>query len=309
MEQSRFNFNVVSLATACIAFAMPSLPSINHSKTRSMNPFSTVILGLSAWVLAGCASPPVLQAAKPERPTTVQYSVAQSQQLKQTNHLTQHVNAEKNIVYFQNQGGGGVGLGLLLGPLGVAANMSMIESVTKADAAQIQDKIHVNPEAVFQQAAQATGFSLSAPGSASDAQITPYLFITKTDDASLHLASCVIVESKAGEKSWTGRYLYQLPSQHSLASLAAMDTSKTDSLRAEAVEGFGKLLQHISAETAASTVKEPKITFKSGFLTPRFVFEQAGSLINVQDNMVWVRGVSGVYAVQKAQITYAPEKN
>ena len=277
-----------------------------------MNRFSMVLVGLSALVLAGCASPPVLQAAKPERPpsaTAAQYSVAQSPLLQQTNHMTQHVNAEKNIVYFQNQGGGGVGLGLLLGPLGVAANISMIEGVTKADVAQIQGKVQVNPETAFQQAAQTTGFPLTAPGHASEAQVTPYLLITKTDETTVHIASCVIVESKTGDKPWTGRYLYQLPTAYSLASLAAMDAPKTAALRTEATDGFGQLLRHIATETAASTGKEPKITFKSGFLTPRIVFEQAGSLVNVQDDVVWVRGVSGVYAVQKTQITYTAQKD
>jgi hypothetical protein len=59
----------------------------------------------------------------------------------------------RNILYFQNYGGGGAGLGLLLGPIGVAANMSMIESNTKQE--QLRDKIAIDPPAVFSAAAGA----------------------------------------------------------------------------------------------------------------------------------------------------------
>lgn len=115
--------------------------------------------------------------------------------------------------------------------------------------------------------------------------------------------------SKSGGSSWTERYLYILPAQHTLASLASLDASNTAALRQETTDGFVKLLRHLANESSQVVGSEPKITFKSNFLTPRFTFEQMGSLVGVQEDMVWVRGISGVYAIRKDQIAYQVQKN
>jgi hypothetical protein len=258
-------------------------------------------------LLTACGTPPALQGV-PAADANPRYAVARSQAVQRTDHMTQHLDSGKTIVYFQNFGGGGVGLGLL-GPLGVAANIGMIGDVTKSDVARLQGKVALNAEAAFQQAAREAGFPLQAQASPQELQVTPYLFVSKTNESTVNVSSALIVEGKTAAGPWSGRYLYQLPGDHTLATLAAMDEAKKTALQADATTGFASLLRHLSSESKAAIDKEQKITFKSAYLTPRFEFEQIGSLIAAQDDMVWLRGVGGVYAVRKTSVAYSARKD
>ena len=83
-------------------------------------------------ILTACVSVP-----PPQQPIKVNlgdsYEIYRAPLLDQTNHTLQHLNQNKDILYSQTYGGGGAGVGLLLGPLGVAANIKAIESKLSDD--------------------------------------------------------------------------------------------------------------------------------------------------------------------------------
>lgn len=274
-----------------------------------MNRLSRALLSLITVLITACAStPPALQGARPAALARQGLGLAPSAELQQTSHMKQHLDAAKSVVYFQNQGGGGAGLGVLLGPLGVAANISMIEGVTQADLARLKGRIRLDPAASFQQAAAELGMTVAATAGANDTRATPYLLVSKTDEHTLHLGSALWLEGQVAGQPWRGRYLYQLPLQYTVDSLAALDDAGQARLQAEARQGFAALLGQIQRDTPEAMAHEPRLSFTSAYLSPRFEFEQPGSLIGLKDGMVWLRSFNGVQAVQASQVSYKLDK-
>jgi hypothetical protein len=216
----------------------------------------------------------------------------------------QHLDEDRQIVYFQNYGGGGEALGLLFGPFGAAANASMIEKNTKSDVEMMYGKINVNPRTVFEEMARRQGLVLSTDPTSDNSRITPYLYISKTDGEGLLIATAIIIEQGSGADRWVGKYMYQLPATYSVGSLAELDENALADLRSATADGFLALLGHIASEGREQHLAEQQITFKSDFLNPRFDFELRGTLISFDKELVWICTVGGVYAVRKANISY-----
>ncbi len=258
--------------------------------------FSVIVTALA---LTACSAPvPKFQSAVPDAGKST-YAMASAPALATTSSTIQHLDNDKTIVYQQNYGGGGAGLGLLLGPIGVAANASMIESMTKSDAEKMREKILVKPRNVFESAARKKGVQLD---NVTDARITPYLYVSKTENDRLLVASAMIVEQAA----WSGKYMYQLPVTYSVDELAGLDGNATVQLQNAVEGGFEALLQQMQAESAASEASEKPITFKSDFVTPRFGFDMYGSLVGTDNDVVWVRTVGAVYGLRKSNVSYSP---
>lgn len=250
-------------------------------------------------VLGACASAPPLQQPL-ALPQTKNITIFRSPVLDQTAHTVQHLNEEKDIVYYQTYGGGGVGLGLL-GPFGVAANIKMIEANTMKDVGEMKGKININVAAIFQAAAMQQEFSILQGQQPSTLKLNPYLLVEKTEGDLLMLASAVIVD--AGGK-YPHKYLVQLPETYSVAALAALTEEQLSELTASVAKGYQLILDRIEREYSATPLAEQKIMFKSEFLTPRFNFEMSGSLIEESDNLVWIRMIGSVAGVMPSSVTY-----
>ncbi|MDQ0040157.1 hypothetical protein [Variovorax boronicumulans] len=269
--------------------------------------------------LAGCGTPPTYKA----RPTTGQspgtFSLAHSKAVEEERHAVRHLDAGKSIVYTQNFGGGGVALGLLLGPLGVAANAGMIDSATEADAARLRGKLSLAPRELFLDAATRQGleFADDAATTATNAtaansgpgrtQATPYLFVSKTDNERLLTAVAVRLEQGQGTDQWSGVYMYQLPSSYKLDDLARPTPEMQARLGAEAAQGFSALTAFIAKEGPAKDGQTPArpekdFTYKSDLLTPRFEIEMQARFIARSDDLIWFRTFGGVYAVRTSNI-------
>ncbi len=273
-----------------------------------MNITRVVCCALAPLLLVACGTAPRLQSLQPQTSVPASYSLALSPQIENTNHVTQHLDTEKGIVYHQNFGGGGAALGLL-GPFGVAANIAMIESNTKKDAEQLRGKVSVRPREIFAEVAKSQGLSMSPGTTEPKRSITPYLYVSKTEGEMLLLASALIIEQGTGAEKWTGRYMYQLPQKYTVSELSQLNDSTSAQLREAVATGFSLLLKNISAETPERLEQEQKILLTSDFITPRFSFEMYGSLISNGDEIVWIRTVSGVYGVRKPHITFTVDKS
>lgn len=263
---------------------------------------------LAALMLCACATgaPPAPQSAPPKALSSAGFAVARTALVDETNHMQKHVDRAKQILYFQNYGGGGVGLGVLLGPIGVAANISMIDGVTQKDVDQLKDRIAIDPGALFAEAARR--HNLPAGQGADALRVTPYLLLSKANETTVLAAAALIVEQGQGTTLWRGKYMLQLPRSYSVAELAALDAAGTEQLRQATAQGFDALLARLQAEATATPGGEKAITFKSDLLSPRFDFEMSGRLIADDGQLAWVRVIGGVFAVRKSNIQYTVAK-
>lgn len=265
-------------------------------------------VALAVAVLQGCATAPTLQGARPAAAQNQSYALAKLEAVTRTDHMTRHLDDDKSIVYFQNQGGGGAGLGVLLGPLGVAANIKMIEGVTDADVEKLKGRIKLSPALALQQAVATTPSPVQLAATQGDVKVSPFMLVSKTNDTSLHISSVVLFEGGAGQSKWTRRYQYQLPGKYTLDELAALSGPRQAELQAASVAAYAELLKHIGTESDASIALERKVTLKSPYLSPRFEFEMLGSLIGERGGRVWVRTTTGVVAVEPSELQYQFDK-
>ena len=260
--------------------------------------------------LAGCGTPPTYKL----RPVTGQspgtFSLAHSKAVEDERHGTRHLDAAKSIVYSQNFGGGGAALGLLLGPLGVAANISMIDSNTEADAVRLRGKLTLAPRELFLAAATQQGLEVvddAATGVPGRTLATPYLFVSKTDNDRLLTAAAVRLEYGQGADQWSGVYMYQLPSSYQLDDLARLTPEMQARLGTEAAQGFSALAAFIAKEAPqqdgqAKGGTEKAFSYQSDLLTPRIEIEMNGRFIARSGDLIWFRSFGGVYAVRTSNI-------
>lgn len=279
------------------------------------------IFGLMGFVcvlaLGGCVSAPVNQGPIAVRQAGSEVVLAHSALLDQTNHMAKHLDQNKTILYFQNFGGGGAAAGLLLGPLGVAANIKAIDSNTSKDVNVLLGKIAADPGLAFKSAAARSGVVMREQPDGQASRVTPYLYVVKTQQEPdvLAVAASLIVESpldKAttrknapAEPQWRHKYMYQLPGKHTPSSLAALDDAAKAALQAELDAGYSQILAMMARDTAENAAKEQKVKFKSSFLVPRFDFEQMGNLIAEEQDVVWIRNATGVYGIRRE--SYQPQ--
>lgn len=261
--------------------------------------------------LSGCASAPANQGPYALRHSNSDMALAHTAALDQTNHMVKHLDEHKRAIYFQNFGGGGAAVGLLLGPLGVAANVKAIDSATTKDVEALRGRIASNPVLAFKSAASRAGVVVHEQPNGTAARATPYLYVVKMQDEpeALSIAAALIVESPSdkpakrknapAQPQWRYKYMYQLPGKYTLASLAALDSAAQRKLDMDLDSGYAELLKIVSSDTAENAAKEKPVKFKSTFLVPRFDFEQMGNLIAEESEMVWLRNPTGVYGIQR----------
>jgi len=280
----------------------------------------TALTGVCALALGGCVSAPGNQGPIATQRANGDLALARTAALDQTNHMSKHLDANKNVVYFQNFGGGGAAAGLLLGPLGVAANIKAIDSTTNKDVEVLQGKIGSDPVRAFKSAVARSGVVFHEQPNATASRTTPYMYVVKTYDEpeSLAMAAALIVESPSDkpkqrkgaplEPQWRYKYMYQLPGKYTPDSVAAFDDSANTKLEAELEAGYAAILAMMARDTAESAAKEQKVKFKSTFLVPRFDFEQIGNLIAEEGDIVWIRNPTGVYGIRRESYQPVPQQ-
>lgn len=261
-------------------------------------------LGLVAF-LAGCASslPPLQLPSKAAGPI----EVFQNPILDRTDHTLQHLDDRKQILYAQTYGGGGVGVGLLLGPLGVAANIKAIESNTLKDTALLKNKIKLNPQELFLSAAKKANSPIAASSAPGNLKLHPYLLTEKTEGEKIMMAA-VLLGDATEKGSLPAKFLVQIPVSYTIPELSNLTPEQTKKLGDLLEKGFTTLLNRIKTEATAVPASETKVTFVSEFLTPRFKFEIQANLIEANQEFVWFRTMTGVFGVRPQDVSYKAVK-
>lgn len=258
---------------------------------------NVAVAAVALIVLGGCASPQMQ--SPPPGPASAPHLAGRSALLDHTDHMTGHLNGDKTILLFQNFGGGGAGLGLLAGPFGVMANISMIEEVTKSEVAKLNGRLNVDPVQAFREAAIAEGLHLAATGPGEAAILSPYLYVTKPRPETIAFASALLVDYAGASPRWTGKYMHQLTT--TLASETAEESLRDErvlgALKAETVAGMRALVRLYLADAGQRLAVVRKVKFTSDFVSPRFAFELAGDELKGADGRVTIRTVGGVYAL------------
>lgn len=251
--------------------------------------------------LSGCVSVPPLQA-----PTSLSssdnYQFYRDPVLDRTDHTIQHLNQTKDTLYIQNYGGGGATVGVLLGPLGVAANIKMIEGVTLKETAILKDKIRIAPQQQFLKAASEFGIQQN-PSTGTANKLNPYVLVEKTANETLKVASVILVEDLTSKFKWPKKYMVQLPVSYSIQELASLDDKKSAELEKAVQQGYSTLLARMKKESSVSLTSEEKVIVVSEFLTPRFSFEMPANLVEKDETRTWVRTAAGVFGVLNNDIT------
>ena len=266
--------------------------------------FRICILACIAALTSACGTAPSLQKAPPTGADLKAAPIVRVETTLPASHVAQYVDTEKSVLYSQNFGGGGVGLGLLLGPLGVAANMSMIEKVTMAEAEQLRGKLQITPKTLFLSAAKEAQFQVAESDTPAATRVTPLLRVSKTDETAIHLSAWLQIETGTGQQKWSAIYSHQLPGAYSISSLSQLDASSTNQISMQMSTAFRRLLDFFASDSEALANGEKAIQFKSPYMTPRFEFEQQASLIADDGQVVWLRTNSGIFVVQKPSLTY-----
>lgn len=247
----------------------------------------------SLLIAAGCASAPSMLTPPPAQVNEFKFyqypaSVAES-------HVSVNLNDEKTITYIQNFGGGGVGVGLLLGPVGVLANVKMIEANTEEDKEMLYGKLPIDIYKTFTEVSANANLTEQAQA---QSKISPYLLVVRDEDEVLRMATVMTVELETeGSKPWSGMYLYELDRTYAKADIAAgLNAMQQEELQTLIEEGFSQAIQLYDADRQNQMVSGSLVEFESNLITPRIAIAQRGEVIQKQAGRTLLRGVNAIYS-------------
>lgn len=223
-------------------------------------------VGLCLATLAGCVT---LQPYQPAPQLGMGHDFAVGPYPVEPDHMHGFLDADHTILYMQNQGGGGVAVGLLLGPLGVAANVAAIRKQTERDVAAFQDKLSIDAAHLFADtAAGIDGLSLDGPAGAP--VVSPMLLVEKVDETHVRFAALLYVKGKQGSKAWSRQYVYETVDVYTPQQLGqGLEPAQLERLAADVREGFAWTATTLASDIAGAFHPAQKKVLRSSFVTPR----------------------------------------
>lgn len=268
--------------------------------------FRALFLVIVLALLSGCVTP-VYQTLPVEMRKEHSVILVRSKLLDQTDHTLMHINESKNVLYFQNYGGGGATLGVLLGPIGVLANTAAIESNTKDDVKLLSGKTGLDPNELFKDIVKNAGFSIVEKSSVKP-RLTPYILVSKGENEILYFASALIVEygDDSSNNKWFGRYMYLIDASSTKDAVAnGLSDGQHASLRSKLRKGFEVLASIYRKDIDGVLVDGSEITLKSEFLSPRFNLELYGKFVSEDFDRVVIRTAGAIFSLPKQYVAIA----
>jgi hypothetical protein len=228
-------------------------------------------------MLAACAAGPQPYRSAQLIEQSNKYTVSHLQDSMASDQSHRFLDKEHTVYYEQNFGGGGVALGVLLGPLGALANVEAIKSETNKDAAVLQDKLPVDVTALFHASLdQAATLAPATPG-ASAPELAPALFVQKLADEHIRFASMLVVTEHVSGKSILRKYFYVLPESYPKeALLQGLTPTQIAQLSADVRIGFDWIVATYARDVDGTFKPGTKAQMHSDFVSPRFQFASVG---------------------------------
>lgn len=223
-------------------------------------------VGLCLAALAGCAT---LQPYQPAQQLGIGHDFTVGAYPVELDYTHGFLDAGHTVLYMQNQGGGGAAVGLLFGPLGVAANIAAIKKQTERDVAALQGKLSIDAPHLFADAAAGmTGVSLD--GHAGVPVVSPLLLVEKVDGTHVRFAALLYVNGKQGGRAWSRQYVYELTDAYTPEQLAqGLTPTQMEHLSADVRQGFAWTATTFATDVAGAFHPTQKQVLRSSFVTPR----------------------------------------
>lgn len=251
--------------------------------------------------IGACASKPQMQTA-PKNPLNDTVSIYREAVLDRVDHVSQHLNDKKDLIYVQNFGGGGVGLGLLAGPLGVAANIKMIKNRTLEEVGKLKGKLPFDVNSLFSESLEKNAIAVKSD---SDFKVSPYILIERINEKQISIAAAALIDNQS---NLPGKYLVQLPDLYDLETLSNLSDAQLAKINMDLSQGFDDIIQMMKKESSADLLSEKKVLVKSEFLSPRIMFEIQANVIDEAKDYIWIRTVGVVARIQKSGAEIKPAK-
>jgi hypothetical protein len=224
-------------------------------------------------------------------------------------HMIRPLNTENTIVYEQNFGGGGAGVGVLLGPLGVAANIAAIKGRTEKESGEIFGRLSLDVLPVAIAAVEAQGLALTDPADASRALIKPALHLISVDGENVQCSVSLFVDHNPAGRKWTGRYVYQLPPTFARSAIAAgLPEVDLEQLRQHIAAGFTEVARLYAADSRGELKGDKQVKFWSDYLSMRFDYQYIGMEIPGEADRLQVRMPLSVVSLVREQIRFTKPK-
>lgn len=270
-----------------------------------MRQFSLVISRISIAAIvstvAACGGVPNYQVI-PKISTPISHKIGNENRIPHPNHMNRYLDNNQTIVYTQNFGGGGVGVGLL-GPFGVAANMNMIEEITKSDTLKLKGKIRIDVNAIYKSVFTSVHGLSGASGLDNAATITPVVDVIKMSDDKVGISTGLIVDYNPAKITWKGKYRYKLDKDYSLSGIASgWSDEQKDSFKQSVANGFREVTKLYRDDVNKQLTKIRDIKFKSEFTSPRFNFDQMGYEVGGNTDRIYIRSFGVVFSLLRQSV-------
>jgi hypothetical protein len=221
-------------------------------------------------LLAGCAT--AMQPYQPAQQiaaTTDKYTLGTAP--VPDDYMHRFIDTKHSELYMQNQGGGGAAVGVLLGPIGVLANVAAIKKQTETDSTLLQNKLPIDVQHLFVTSMAGAPTVARVEGNATAPSLAPLLYVVKLDDAHIRFASLVYVKSAFDGKPWSRQYVYELPDSYGKDELArGLSANQLARLAADAEAGFQWIAATYLSDVSGTFHPQQKSVIHSDFVTPRF---------------------------------------
>ncbi len=219
------------------------------------------------------------------------------------NHMIRPLAADNSVVYEQNFGGGGTATGLLLGPIGIAANIAGIKSRTEKEAAELAGKLPFSALDLLQEAASEQSFPLASHSVSDAITLTPMISVASLDGEQVGIGVMLLVRNNPAQPKWVGRYIAEIDTQMPRSAVAAgLTAEQIQPLRAECLAAMKEVLQLFRDDAQGRLTDGAPVTFKNKYLTRRFDFTLQGTTLAEQDGRMTLRMPLSVYAAPVARI-------
>jgi len=236
----------------------------------AMPPTPAIIEGLAFKVMPPARAEPLPEGVKPKKPL-----LASADPL--------FLDDEHRIGYRQDFGGGGLAVGLLLGPLGAAANAKAIQAANERESAALHGKFPFTPGDLLGRALAARA---GGDGATVEAQLTPGLFVTR--DANEQLIFWAMVDVSIGE--WRGRYSALMQGRVPLADASkGLSGEALRSLEFGLQSAYAAAVDAMADDVAGRLTGFDKQRAKVPALSPRFDVMQRYDYVLRKEDRVFIR--------------------